>query len=192
MASPPTSSIQSSLHAQTASDRAGHQPTERVGNLETKACTKCGQEKTLDNFYRISKGDERRAKRCKTCCDVYQKEWSKAHRKELAEYRVAYNQRPYRRFSEFVSRAKQRGLSVSISDQEFRSLHSGHCHYCGDPAASVGIDRLDSTFGYQPGNVVTCCRRCNTAKMAMPFREFIELCHRIANRHPLPISGVAS
>ena len=46
-----------------------------------------------------------------------------------------------------------------------------------------GIDRLDSTQGYVNGNCVTCCGRCNEAKMSEDLSEFVLRCNRIVQRH---------
>lgn len=29
---------------------------------------------------------------------------------------------------------------------------------------SIGLDRIDNSKGYEPGNVVSCCNVCNTIK----------------------------
>jgi 5-methylcytosine-specific restriction endonuclease McrA len=67
------------------------------------------------------------------------------------------------------------------------------CYYCGhipdikNPAANPynGIDRLDSSLGYVPGNIVTACRQCNIAKHVMSEVDFFSLVKRIANKHKL-------
>lgn len=72
-----------------------------------------------------------------------------------------------------------------LSDQRAFHLFQQHCFYCGiEPsnlkktkAGSVkynGIDRIDSSKGYTPENVVTCCRRCNVAKNDQTLSEFTE------------------
>lgn len=37
-----------------------------------------------------------------------------------------------------------------------------------------GIDRVDPSKGYIPGNVVPCCKFCNYAKMNRTLKEFLE------------------
>lgn len=37
-----------------------------------------------------------------------------------------------------------------------------------------GIDRVNSTLGYEPGNCVPCCKFCNYAKQDSSLAEFIE------------------
>jgi len=67
------------------------------------------------------------------------------------------------------------------------------CHYCGavpnnfsksyttpasDPqlekgAFYSGLDRLDNSKGYEPGNVVSCCKPCNWAKGKKTYGQFV-------------------
>ena len=63
--------------------------------------------------------------------------------------------------------AKRKGRAYELSDHLFRELVLGSCFYCGaiPPLPSLhGIDRVDNTLGYVPGNVVTACTMCNTMK----------------------------
>jgi hypothetical protein len=36
-----------------------------------------------------------------------------------------------------------------------------------------GLDRVDNTLGYLPGNVVACCTQCNGAKLNYTQEEFL-------------------
>ena len=66
---------------------------------------------------------------------------------------------------------KRRDLSFNLSVEEFQQLCSSSCFYCGAPPSTKmhvkhggfrnGIDRIDSSIGYEPTNVVPCCRICN-------------------------------
>ena len=42
-----------------------------------------------------------------------------------------------------------------------------------------GIDRIDSSKGYISGNVISCCKNCNTAKNILSQKEFKDLIKRI-------------
>lgn len=75
-----------------------------------------------------------------------------------------------------------------LTRDEFVSLATGNCRYCGrEPSGNPqtrllrnmgvkknGIDRLDNTLGYEPGNCVTACGDCNRQKCTMTLSEFIE------------------
>ncbi len=84
----------------------------------------------------------------------------------------------------YVKAAKDRGYAWTLSDDEARPLLLGNCTYCGAvPANRIGlkprysagsnkyhsvltngIDRVDNSRGYEPGNCVSCCSKCNYSK----------------------------
>ena len=44
-----------------------------------------------------------------------------------------------------------------------------------------GVDRLDSSIGYEKFNCAPCCFKCNRAKDTMSSEEFIDHIERIHN-----------
>lgn len=71
--------------------------------------------------------------------------------------------------------AKTRKLNWSLSFEDYYSLISQPCHYCGDhlPETGFGIDRRDSNGDYVLSNVVACCVECNLAKGSLfSYEEF--------------------
>lgn len=81
--------------------------------------------------------------------------------------------------------ARNRSLSVEISDDRFFELFSERCFYCGCyPSKTIthrsaygsftynGVDRLDNSIGYVDGNVVPCCAECNYKKGDQHFDSF--------------------
>lgn len=103
--------------------------------------------------------------------------------------------------------AKTRGLKWDLDNQQVAQLISRPCYYCGDVKSNIlknpnrrgkseefaynGIDRIDPTGGYSIGNVVPCCKRCNTAKLNMNFDEFISWIENVYARMILKRAGVA-
>jgi hypothetical protein len=90
--------------------------------------------------------------------------------------------------SRMNKRYDKRGLKCTLSGNEILELVKSKCHYCGDKNSNHykykqpnfeydfyynGIDRIDSSLGYIQGNVVTCCKTCNVAKMDMNYYDFI-------------------
>jgi len=83
--------------------------------------------------------------------------------------------------------AKKRGYSFNVSRELFLDLSQRLCHYCGDVPASGGyknsrgknigtyngLDRTDNTLGYEPDNVVPCCKVCNRMKSEMPVEDWL-------------------
>lgn len=88
-------------------------------------------------------------------------------------------------FTNYKSRAKKRGYSFLLSEDEFRGLITKSCAYCATLPLSVckrdydsmlynGVDRIDNSLGYFPGNCVPCCRRCNLMKGTMSVQQFFD------------------
>lgn len=86
----------------------------------------------------------------------------------------------------YVRDAQKRGFEWDLTDNAFDALTSGDCFYCGQPPAKEkvtrgnngsflynGIDRKDSSLGYHPDNVVSCCYICNRAKNSMSYEDFV-------------------
>ena len=79
-------------------------------------------------------------------------------------------------------KAVQRGKSWNLTNLEVANLIIQPCYYDGSlPEPYNGLDRIDSSKGYELGNVVPCCMRCNSAKNNMTVEEFKEHIKRIYN-----------
>jgi hypothetical protein len=95
--------------------------------------------------------------------------------------------------------AARRGLIWTLTTEQFDALIRGNCHYCGIKpyqvyttsrsskagASSIvytGIDRVDNSRGYEPNNVVSCCKVCNWSKNGMTVEDFLAWVSRVA-RH---------
>lgn len=91
--------------------------------------------------------------------------------------------------------AAKRNLVFDLTEEEFFSLASDVCHYCGSPPArreiayrrasadsvflSNGIDRQDNELGYSRKNCVSCCEQCNKSKRCMTPEEFKQWVTRV-------------
>lgn len=105
-------------------------------------------------------------------------------------------------YNVFRRNARKRKLTVSISYEEWLLLSQQPCYYCGRTKTNCGknkyrakypteskredfyyngIDRLDSTLHYSPGNCVPCCRRCNFAKGTMDQHDFYQFIKDVYN-----------
>lgn len=111
------------------------------------------------------------------------------HTNENAKY--AYLKR------QLKASGRRRGYSFNLTINQIKELVTKKCHYCNsDPHQTVnilknhalsqekvekygeitynGIDRIDSSKGYELDNVVTCCKKCNIAKHVQSTEEFKE------------------
>ena len=95
---------------------------------------------------------------------------------------------------EYQRSAIYKQIGWNLDDAVAIRLFHASCFYCGrkgvnrrryrgEAFAYNGIDRLDSNYGYEPWNVVACCKPCNYAKNEMSQSEFLDLVRLIAKRH---------
>lgn len=93
--------------------------------------------------------------------------------------------------------ARENNRTWQLTDEEFRRLIYGDCHYCGQPPSRMhrsllngvgrrgtgilvnGVDRVDSTAGYTLDNCVSCCYQCNLAKRNMTPEDFVAWIERV-------------
>lgn len=88
------------------------------------------------------------------------------YRKNRAS-QLAQKRKPNIRYSTLKSNARFRGLSVGITFDEYLPISMKPCHYCGKSsvgAAGHGLDRMDSSIGYEINNILPCCGSCNLIK----------------------------
>ena len=84
-------------------------------------------------------------------------------------------------FAVYKYNAKDRDLDFQMTEEQFEVLVKDSCHYCGilRPNATNGIDRVDSSKGYIPGNIVTCCGPCNRMKNNLLRAVFVDKATKI-------------
>lgn len=98
-------------------------------------------------------------------------------------------------YAHYKKSARERSMGWDLDVVSFRALTKQNCYYCGIvPSQShltqasvngsylyTGVDRVDNTRGYEPGNVVPCCSVCNRAKHTMSQEEFLAWVQRISS-----------
>ncbi|MBA7506554.1 hypothetical protein ES706_05245 [subsurface metagenome] len=96
----------------------------------TKRCSRCGEMKPLDDFYRLSKSSDRRAAWCKTCSNKSRQTRRESHRDE--ERLVAHDW--YLRSKDRVLRYNHdRHQQRKISLVAHYSNNTNRCACCGEP-----------------------------------------------------------
>lgn len=118
---------------------------------------------------------------------------------------VGYNKWYYN----YKIKAKERNIEFNVSLDQMTEIGKQDCHYCGaEPVESRtggsgyriqsrkrgsfneeyyknlcvkvnGIDRVDNTRGYEPGNIVACCKQCNIAKRDHSVDDFLAWARRL-------------
>lgn len=97
-------------------------------------------------------------------------------------------------FGVYKRQAEKRGYIFELLFNKFVELTLGNCYYCGISPSQImqltkngipylynGIDRKNNEIGYTEENCVSCCGKCNVAKMSMSEDIFLDLIERIYN-----------
>lgn len=118
--------------------------------------------------------------------ELLRKRTLKYENREYASFLHLYN--AYRRG------AKRRGITFSLTVEDFIELCKEDCVYCGASPEkreywngrvsieSSGVDRINNNIGYIKENCVTCCTWCNFAKRELSMKDFINHCKKVAER----------
>ncbi len=156
-----------------------------MGELTTKKCKRCGENKPLSGF-RIGKtsvGGYRQI--CRKCDHNQYNKWKSENREKLRAIMrksyIGYSKTARYKYCRNKATAKQRGIIFDISYDQFYAIFNDDCFYCDEPNF-IGLDRIDSDKGYVIDNICPCCYRCNVAKNTMTQEEFINLCKKIAKK----------
>jgi hypothetical protein len=110
------------------------------------------------------------------------KAYMKAYNLKNRERRRAYKQSesykmrklelaqiPSNQFKNAARYAKRRQIKFILSFDDFITERNKPCFYCGNRIGpptieGTGLDRIDNNKGYEPGNIVSCCKVCNQIK----------------------------
>jgi hypothetical protein len=84
--------------------------------------------------------------------------------------------------------SKGRRLEFTIDLLDYsENYYNKPCHYCGT-GECTGLDRIDSSLGYLPTNIVSCCKICNSMKNTLSVDHFINHINKICgHRGHLPL-----
>lgn len=121
--------------------------------------------------------------------------------KDLASFNAFYSQ--------YVYNARNRKIFFRLNKDEFRSIASKACEYCGSepvshyatnrytakfaeavPCFINGIDRVDNSKGYEIQNCVSCCGLCNYMKRSISVEEFLNHVKKIHFNSENRLSGL--
>lgn len=101
-------------------------------------------------------------------------------------------------YQQYKRNAKSRNMPFDLTKEQLKELIRQDCYYCGNPPLNMvrtfngrngnnihepvpynGIDRVDSSKGYNLDNCVTCCYLCNFAKQDRTVEQFLNWVKRI-------------
>lgn len=155
----------------------------RAGNYIWKCICDCGKEKLIPSDHLV------REKQPVTSCGCYRNDRVRErHSPDDTAFRLLVGV--------YKKRSRYKNIQFELSEDEFRTLTSSNCIYCGDPPSMViqnkpktgsyvysSIDRKHPNEGYTLSNSVSCCKPCNYMKWVFSEEEFLERVRIIAERH---------
>lgn len=162
-----------------------------------KSCTKCEQKLALDQFYTTGKkvsGEPKYNSWCKACISGKQSEYHKRtwgpDRLQRSAFKRTKSVRAFLTYlrSKAVQRRKEEVLSVDALELLWHT-QKGKCALSGwDMTMELGhgvvptncsLDRIDSSRGYEVGNVQLVCRAVNIAKSDLSTSDFLLMCRSV-------------
>lgn len=99
-------------------------------------------------------------------------------RSDKGKKRAAYKSSLPTLFRTYLNRANKKGISFSLTVEQFYEITRNSCTYCGS-SNKIGVDRIDSSIGYEIGNVQPCCPTCNLMKYTHDSEAFLSHIKRI-------------
>lgn len=140
--------------------------------IVTKQCFNCEQEKPVNDFYRDRRKKDGYSTYCKPCYKLI-------FRKNTLENRL----------KRWRLTAKYRKLLFSLSISDLEKIPQV-CHYTGVELTledgqpnTISLDRIDSSKGYTPDNVVFCCGFVNIMKTDLSLEQFVFACRMVVEHH---------
>jgi hypothetical protein len=171
------------------------QPNWTDAEKTSKLCTKCGEAKLLSNFYTSGKTKTNQFKYASWCKICISEKQATYHKKTWGDKKLAYTAfkrtKTVRHYLTYLrSKAIQRKKASDIISLDALELlwitQKGRCALTGwqmtfelakgSIPTNCSIDRIDSNFGYEIGNVQLVCRAANVAKSNLSECDFINLC----------------
>jgi hypothetical protein len=114
-----------------------------------KTCTKCGIEKSLDDFHKAKQARDGRRSRCKDCCIASRREYVAANLEHVRSYARQYQR-------------ARKGVQITPEQAELMAAEQGHaCAMCKRPEAELGR-RLHLDHDHETGQIrELLCGSCN-------------------------------
>ena len=86
-------------------------------------------------------------------------------------------------YARFVQQKRTRTIGCTLTEQDYNTLTSSPCFYCGVPNCT-GIDRVNPDSTYSLQDVVPCCFVCNYLKGNIPKDDFLAFVNHLYKVNP--------
>ena len=84
--------------------------------METKKCSKCGEVKPINEFYKDKSHKDGLCSLCKCCVNKKQKEYRKKHLKERIKYQKKYINKYKKEYREYRNKYKKEHVVALLKD----------------------------------------------------------------------------
>ena len=141
-----------------------------INIAKTKICNKCKQEfpNTTEYFFRNCKSNDGLVWSCKPCSMAQNKLVYAKYKHKRKLYYDKHHKKPKTRYGNLKHSSKLRGIEFNLNFSDYNNLIKLPCYYCNNlfhkNIVGSGLDRIDSSKGYERENVVSCCKICNMLK----------------------------
>lgn len=152
----------------------------------TRYCPRCNIVKSIDEFHSNTKG------MCKSCKNTKGKTYfQNTMNKFYSSIEGVLHKKLQNIKLKIHTRSFPRDITITIPYLvDMYNHQNGKCYYSGldmtldrSDLYTVSIDRIDSSKGYEIGNVVLCCSTFNMMKLRHSPEKFIELCKAVADHN---------
>jgi hypothetical protein len=98
-----------------------------------------------------------------------------------------YNRFRHAPYEYYKREAEERNLAFNLSKSQYNELLKSPCYICNAThTKGNGIDRVDnSKREYSYDNCKACCTSCNNMKHTLSHDELLDVCKKIAEKHPM-------
>jgi hypothetical protein len=146
-----------------------------LAGTKTRRCTICALEKAPVHFGVDRNRSGGLAISCKECNRIGEESDNMDPEKRKAIDARHHKKRKNtieRKYTVYKSAAKKHKRTFSLSIEDFKLFWKKPCTYCGDEIETIGLDRIDSSIGYELDNITSCCLTCNKMKINMPIEDW--------------------
>ena len=153
--------------SQRTTPKQRYNKPDKINNV--KICSKCGINKSLDNYNYISKRNVYQPQ-CNDCQYKYDRDRMLTQcYKEKSKIR---SQTVKNKYTHYKTKAKNRKKDFQLTVEEFEFLtRNKKCYLCNNYYKKLGIDRVKNHIGYIKLNCQSCCQKCNIMKWDLPLDD---------------------
>ena len=169
---------------------------------QIKACTSCGAEKHVSEYYTTGRkvsGEPKYNSWCKACISGKQSAYHKRtwgpDKLQFTNFKRTKTARDYLSYLRNKAISRKKGCEVISLDalEMLWAAQKGCCAVTGWPMTmelgkgrihtNCSLDRIDSSIGYEVGNVQLVCRMVNIAKHELSVSDFLNLCKAVVGHN---------